>query len=353
MPSILEPAASAQRGGGGFARAPTFVVDVYAGAVLTANPAGWKLWGRVGASASPLWIDRAMPALDRLRALANAGLSASDLEQRLTFWTPRGIIEPKCLISGPEPPSSTRFAVRLAEVGASEAGGNDHADLVEEAKLAHEIRTPLSAVISYAEVLKDEHFGPLGNASYRTYAANIFESARHVLRLVDGMLQGFLDRSYGSRLTFTNVASDRVIESCLMLARPVAESAGVELVLSLPPNPPLIVADELSLKQILLNLLANAIKFSHQGDQVSVTAVFPASGALRISVADTGPGMGQTGRAGPRELPTAGAGTGLGFGLPLAKTLAEANGASLKIDSEPGRGTCVTLTFAKDRVVPV
>jgi len=210
-------------------------------------------------------------------------------------------------------------------------------------------------VISYAEVLKDEHFGPLGNACYRTYASNIFESARHVLRLVDGMLQSFVDRSSASRLTFTNVAADDVIESCLVLARPVAERAGVDLVVSLPPNPPQVVADELSLKQILLNLLANAIKFSRRGDRVSVCALNPANGVLHISVADTGPGMPQPGGAGGGHCPPLGdrPKAGLGFGLPLAKALAEANGASLQIESELGRGTCVTITFGKDRVVPV
>ena len=357
MSSISHPLAGALRGGGGFAREAAFVLDADAGAILTANPAGWKLWGLEGSQPAPVWIDRAMPALNRLRDLAGAGGIVSDLEERLTFWTARGIFAPKCLVSGPQPPHAARFAVRLSEVAAAAVAGNSAGDGVEQAKLAHEIRTPLSAVISYAEVLKDEHFGPLGNACYRTYASNIFESARHVLRLVDGMLQDFLDSSRASRFTFTNVASDDVIESCLVLARPVAERAGVDLSASLPPNPPHVVADELSLKQILLNLLANAIKFSRHGDRVSVSAVHPATGALHISVADTGPGMAQSHASGNGRLEPKSGGcgpnAGLGFGLPLAKALAEANGASLHIESELGRGTCVTLTFGKDRVVPV
>lgn len=296
-----------------------------------------------------------MPALNCLRDLANAGGSASDLEQHLTFWTPRGVVALKCFVSGPQPSNCAQFAVRLAEPAALELMGSG--EDIEQAKLAHEIRTPLSAVISYAEVLKDEHFGPLGNACYRTYAANIFESARHVLRLVDGMLQGFLDHSRRSRLTFTNVALDNMIESCLVLSRPVAERAGVELVASLPPNPPHLIADELSLKQILLNLLANAIKFSRRGERVSVSVVQDAAAALQISVVDTGPGMSrpQCPLNPPSGPPPAAGGTnaGLGFGLPLAKALAEANGAALAIESELGRGTCVTIRFGKDRVVPV
>jgi signal transduction histidine kinase len=351
MPFALEASAGAQLGSAGLAQEPTFVLDAGAGAVLSANAAGWTVWGGEAGPDVPLWVDRAMPALDRLRALAAAGAHVSELELDLTFWTRCGIVQPKCLVSGPQAAPGARFLVRITAPGggASETGASE---AVEQAKLAHEIRTPLSAVISYAEVLKDEHFGPLGNACYRTYASNIFESARHVLRLVDGMLQSFVDRSSASRLTFTNVAADDVIESCLVLARPVAERAGVELVASLPPNPPQVVADELSLKQILLNLLANAIKFSRRGDRVRVCVLNSATGAFQISVADTGPGMVQP-DGGQRPPPGGGRKAGLGFGLPLAKALAEANGASLKIESELGRGTCVTITFGKDRVVPV
>jgi two-component system, cell cycle sensor histidine kinase PleC len=357
MSSTPEASAGRPAGGVGSAREPAFVLDADAGAILAANRAGWQVWGLDAPHACPVWIDRAMPALHCLRDLASAGGTASDLEQRLTFWTARGIVAPKCFVSGPQSAHCARFAVRLSEPAPSSSMGNRSSEAVEQAKLAHEIRTPLSAVISYAEVLKDEHFGPLGNTCYRTYAANIFESARHVLRLVDAMLQGFLDRSRGARLTFTNVASDSVIESCLVLARPIAERAGVELVASLPPNPPHIIADELSLKQILLNLLANAIKFSRHGERVRVSVQHPASGDLHISVADTGPGMRQLACAVNAHAAALTQGSalnaGLGFGLPLARALADANGASLKIESEPGRGTCVTITFGKDRVVPV
>jgi len=355
MPSAPEPSTGPALGGVGSISEPAFVVDAAAGAILAANRTGWQVWGLDGGPACPVWIDQAMPALHCLRELANAGTIARELAQPLTFWTPRGIVAPLCLVSGPQPPSGARFAVRLCDLAPPVPIDNGTSAAIEQAKLAHEIRTPLSAVISYAEVLKDEHFGPLGNSCYRTYAGNIFESARHVLRLVDGMLQGFLDRSRASRLTFTNVAAEDVIESCLVLARPVAARAGVELVVCLPADPPHIIADELSLKQILLNLLANAIKFSRQGERVTVSVAHLASGALHISVADTGPGMAEPrcARQQPAESIGGGPNTGLGFGLPLAKALAQANGARLQIESELGRGTCVTIAFAKDRVVPV
>jgi signal transduction histidine kinase len=112
-----------------------------------------------------------------------------------------------------------------------------------------------------------------------------------------------------------------------------------------------VVADELSLKQMLLNLITNAIKFARPGDRVTVGVAYDLDGPLRFAVADTGPGMSLSPAAegGPGYVKKA----GLGIGLPLTRALAEANGAALLIDSQPGRGTCVTIAFGKDRVVPV
>ena len=95
---------------------------------------------------------------------------------------------------------------------------------------------------------------------------------------------------------------------------------------------------------MLLNLLANAIKFARAGDRVTVAVAYDGDGPLTICVADTGPGM--------TDAPKADS-TGLGLGLPLTRALAAANGAALAIESAPGRGTRVTISFAKDRVVPV
>jgi signal transduction histidine kinase len=225
------------------------------------------------------------------------------------------------------------------------------------AKIGHEIRTPLSAIVAYAEVLTGEHFGPLANPRYKSYARDIHETARHALRVADGMLQGERQQPEQQLLAFSDLDPAHVIESCLAVARPLADRAGLELRAEMARPLPRIIADELSLKQMLLNLLANAIKFARCGDSVILGVHHDLDGMVRISVTDTGPGMPRgalvmDGRAADAEATPSRAG-GHGLGLPLTKALAAANGAGLAIDTAPGRGTCVTISFAKDRVIPV
>jgi signal transduction histidine kinase len=172
-------------------------------------------------------------------------------------------------------------------------------------------------------------------------------------------------------LAFRDLDPGGVIDNCVAVARPLAERAGLNLTASYDPGTPRVIADEVSLKQMLLNLITNAIKFARPGDRVTLGAAYGADGCLRIEVADTGPGMPGTPGM-PRVMSSAdaditepslqrsvaaqglaGSASGWGIGLPLTRALAEANGAALIVDSAPGRGTRVTIAFGKDRVVPV
>jgi two-component system, cell cycle sensor histidine kinase PleC len=346
---------------------PAFVIDAVAGAVVAANAAGRRAWGldaRDGRAA--MAIDRAMPALRRLPALGRSGDSAT-----LTFWTSQGLLHLDCRVE-PVGPGGGRYLVRgLAgrKRGRGTSGngndglaarrpGADAAEVSALARLGHEVRTPLSAAIAYAEVLKEEHFGPLGNTRYREYARTIYDSAWHALGVIDGMLAGDHGGTGLPDLAFRDLDPAGVIDNCLAVARPLAERAGLDLVADLAPGTPRIIADEVSLKQMLLNLLTNAIKFARPGDRVTLGAVHSADGSLRIEVADTGPGMERVALpwpegVAPPEPPPIRADGGLGIGLPLTRALAEANGAVLLVDSTPGHGTRVTIAFGKDRVVPV
>ena len=338
---------------------PAFLIDAAAGAVIAANAAGWELWGFAAGAVIPATaLDRAMPALQRLAVLSSG---ASEV---LTFWTRRGVLRLDCRI---EPVGGTRFLLHGLSAGRGAGAGaapmalacpDGVARMPATARLAHELRTPLGAVIAYAEVLRDEHFGPLANARYRDYARNIFDSAQHALSVLDGMLASDDPGRAGlPELAFRDLDPADVIENCLAVAGPLAGRAGLDLVADLDPTTPHIVADEVSLKQMLLNLITNAIKFGRRGDRVTVRAACGSDGSLTIDVADTGPGMRpapsrseQTVEEGGRR---GGQDAGLGIGLPLTRALAKANGAELIVESAPGRGTRVSIAFGKDRVVPV
>jgi two-component system, cell cycle sensor histidine kinase PleC len=336
---------------------PAFEIDAQAGLILGANPAGWQAWGLDrGAVVLPLAVDRAMPALERLRAVA-AQEQQSLRGEMLTFWTAAGLVELAC--DADRIGSGACFVVRavrppLLHPGATTAPAAERdgaaLDAALPARLAHELRTPLSAVIAYAEILKDEHFGPLANERYRAYARDIHESARHALGVVDAMLDN-PQEPRTRQLVFADLEPAVIVEGCVAVARPLAEGAGLVLDADYAPGLPRVIADEVSLRQMLLNLLTNAVKFARRGDRVSVAVVCRPDGLLDIIVSDTGPGIEHKPSGDGAVAP--GCRKGLGLGLPLTRALAAANGATFALASGPGQGTRATISFGKDRLVPV
>lgn len=230
------------------------------------------------------------------------------------------------------------------------------------AGLAHELKTPLSAIAVAAEIMKDERFGPLGTARYVGYAADIHSNAQHMLRLIDRMLaEGAEPDDAQSALSFAELDVAELLEVAVSQLVPLAERAGIALKLELAPRLPHLIADATSLRQIVFNLVTNALKFTARSGKVTVSAHYGGDGPLIIAVSDTGPGMTKTeaerllatahtprssGRTNARRV-------GLGIGLPLVKVLAKNNGAELRIESAPGKGTTASVVFAKGRVVPV
>lgn len=220
------------------------------------------------------------------------------------------------------------------------------------ARLAHELKTPLSAIAAASEIMRDERFGPIGDARYRGYAADIHMSARHALELIQRMLAAREPDSAATQLEFVEVDLDQLLTSAVSPLRPLAESARLTLDVALAPRLPRVIADATSLRQILLNLLTNALKFTPAGGAIEVTTRHEPQGSVTICVSDNGPGLApEATRAGGGGRPRPHG--GLGIGLPLAHSLAAANGAALEIASEVGRGTRATLTFPRSRVVPV
>ena len=226
------------------------------------------------------------------------------------------------------------------------------------AHMSHELRTPLNAILGFSEVIKKQIFGPIGNERYRSYVADIFSSAQHLLRLVNDILDLSKLESGKVELSERELDLAGLIRDCIKLVKGQADQRSIHLAVELPGDllAALIYGDELRLKQVILNLLSNAIKFSEDGQPVMVAVGRTKSGELAVTVKDSGIGMESA------DIPIAlepfrqleSALTrrfdGTGLGLPLAKTLVELHGGTLALKSAPGAGTTVTVLLPKERL---
>jgi PAS domain S-box-containing protein len=219
------------------------------------------------------------------------------------------------------------------------------------AKISHEIRTPLNAIIGFSEVMMEERFGPIGNERYREYLKDIHASGGHLLSLINDLLDLSKIEAGKLELTFTGVALNDLTQQCVAIMQPQANRERIIIRTSLPPTLPLVVADARSVRQIVLNLLSNSIKFTGAGGQVIVSTALNDNGEVVLRVRDTGIGMSEmdlvTALEPFRQLSTSarGGSGGTGLGLPLTKALAEANRARFHIKSAPKEGTLVEIAF--------
>jgi signal transduction histidine kinase len=223
------------------------------------------------------------------------------------------------------------------------------------AKISHEIRTPLNAIIGFAEVMKQEQLGPIGNERYKEYLNDIHVSGQHVMSLINDLLDLSKIEAGRMELAFTSVDLNDIVAGCIAIMQPQANRDHVIMRSHLAPRLPRVVADERSVRQIVLNLLSNASKFTDAGGQVIVSTALTDRGEAVIRVRDTGVGMNdkdiQTALEPFRRVPTSHPRSGTGLGLPLTKALTEANRANLSIQSKPREGTLVEVTFPPTRVL--
>lgn len=223
------------------------------------------------------------------------------------------------------------------------------------AKISHEVRTPLSAIIGFAEIMYEERFGPLGTTRYKDYLKDILKSGAHVVNLINDLLDLSKIEAGRADLDFTTLQPNAVVASTVKLLQNEAARRRVILRQSLAGNLPSVIADERSLMQIMLNILSNAIKFTDEGGQVIVSTARTVKGDLVIRVKDTGVGMSdqelRTALEPFRQIKTSRHTGGTGLGLPLTKALVEANRASMTILSAKNAGTLVEITFPSTRVL--
>lgn len=236
-------------------------------------------------------------------------------------------------------------AARQARAVAEEAGRRQTAFL---SRLSHELRTPLNAILGFAELLQQD--GAVPDPRPRSYLGHVVQAGRHMLALVDDLLE--LQRIEQDTLQplLRPLALQPQLQACAEMLRPMAQQAGLRLELAAADaqTPPVVRCDERALRQILLNLGSNAIKYGGQGALVRLAAGPAADGGVELRISDTGPGMSEAQLARlfkpfERLGQEAGSVPGSGLGLVITQHLAQRVGARVRLESQAGKGTTAVL----------
>ena len=258
---------------------------------------------------------------------------------------------------------AARVAVELQRLEAERQllRAKETAELASRAKseflanMSHELRTPLNAVIGFSQMIGDEYLGPVGVAAYKEYAKDIHTSSTHLLQIINDILD--VSKIEAGMLTLHESETDvaAAVEACGRLVRARAAEAGITLAVEIADGTPPIFVDERMIKQITLNLLSNALKFTPRNGTISISGGLDADGGFTFSVRDTGIGIAPEDFAkvlqpfGQVESSLARKFAGTGLGLPLTKGLVELHGGTLRLDSKVGSGTVVTVTLPPAR----
>lgn len=250
-----------------------------------------------------------------------------------------------------------RKTIEVSLVRAKEAA--EHADRAKTdflGNMSHELRTPLNAIIGFSQLIRDQVMGEV-SARYIDYAGAIHSSGMHLLEVVNDLLDVASIESGAMVLSDERLDLGDVARSCERMLRPRAQKAGLLVSMDVPDTPLMMLGDDRRLKQILINLIGNAIKFTERGGRIIVSASCDVNGRIVLSIEDTGIGISEenlktvfdpffrvdTAFVSQRE--------GTGLGLPLVRALADMHGAEIGIESSPGVGTKVTLVFPPERTL--
>jgi len=225
------------------------------------------------------------------------------------------------------------------------------------ANMSHELRTPLNAIIGFSEMMTRQTFGPLGDRHYEEYSVGIFDSGDHLLSLINDILDISKIEAGQTEIAEENLVVEDVVHDCQRLVEPRASDAGVTIRNLVGSELPALRADGRQVKQMLLNLLSNSVKFTDKGGEIVIVAEIAPDGDLRISVTDNGIGIAH--KDIPKAMSTFGQVDGAldrkfegtGLGLPLVRSLVELHGGGFELISEVGVGTTSTVRFPKERVV--
>ena len=238
-----------------------------------------------------------------------------------------------------------------------EAENANHAKSQFLANMSHELRTPLNAIIGFSEIIKEELFGGIEEPRYRAYAEDIHRSGGHLLQLINDILDLTKIDAGKYQLRETECDVQLAVSDVVRLMHDILVRNGITLENKSAARLPLLFADERAVRQIVLNFLSNAAKFTPRGGRIEIMARQAADGCLEISVCDTGIGMA------PEDIPRALSPfdqledswdrryEGTGLGLPLTNALLTLHEGKLEIASAPGAGTTVTARFPTHRTL--
>jgi len=223
--------------------------------------------------------------------------------------------------------------------------------------MSHELRTPLNAIIGFSEIIKEQMFGLVGQQQYVEYAKDIYDSGELLLSLINDILDMSKIEAGKRALSETTLEIERIVQSVVRLVASRAKMSKLKLNVNVPKELPSLRGEEKALKQVITNLLTNAIKFTPEGGAVSLEAHMDEHGRLCVRIKDSGIGIA------PEDIPVALAPfgqiesalsrkqQGTGLGLPLTKALVELHGGILNLESELGVGTTVTIILPPERVI--
>ncbi|MEZ2405532.1 two-component system cell cycle sensor histidine kinase PleC [Bosea sp. OAE752] len=254
----------------------------------------------------------------------------------------------------------------FAELETANANSDEARRKAEEANLAksrflatmsHELRTPLNAILGFSEVMKNEIFGAHANAAYREYSGDIHGSGQHLLNLINEILDLSRIEAGKYELNEEAISLIGIVEDCRHMLALRAKAKGQMIREFAEPDLPRVWADERAIRQVVLNILSNAIKFTPQGGEITMKIGWTATGGQYVTITDTGPGIPENeipivmqsfGR-GSLAIKTAEQGSGLG--LPIVKGLVDLHGGGFLLRSKPRGGTEVTITLPAERVM--
>jgi two-component system cell cycle sensor histidine kinase PleC len=248
------------------------------------------------------------------------------------------------------------MSLRLAKDQADTA---NHAKSSFLANMSHELRTPLNAIIGFSEIMMNGTFGQLNIPKYEEYMGDIHSSACHLLEIINEVLDMSKIEAGRVELDEHEVHVAETIQSVDRMMASRAFSGNIMIHTKIEPNLPLLQGDPRLVRQVLINLVSNSVKFCKSGGHITISSSLRRDGDLEIIVEDTGVGIPKDKISQALEpfgqihetAHAVGQVTGTGLGLPLAKAMVELHGGQLYLDSEIGKGTTVTITFPSRRVL--